>query len=93
MFSLSPKTFTQSYGVIGSTTLNSTCGDYIHLNPMSREVTVLYRNGSVYTYKNVSLRSIWKFIIDESRSFGKFVNNVLKTDRVKVYPWTKVLCG
>ena len=37
----------------------------------------------IYSYTNVSRRDIIKFIIDKSKSLGKFVNNVLLTDRVK----------
>ena len=80
-------TFTQSYGVIGATQLNSTVGEYINLAPLKRQVTVLYKNGSVYTYYNVSMRAILKFIMDDARSIGKFINNVLMQPRVTFKQW------
>ena len=36
------------------------------------------------SYTNVSRRAIIKFIMDDARSLGKFVNNVLLSNRVQV---------
>lgn len=46
-------------------------------------VTVWYSDDTNYRYTNVSRRAIFKFIIDDARSLGKFVNNVLKCNEVK----------
>ena len=57
---------------------NSTVADSINVDLLSGTVTVLYKDGSIYRYSNVSRRAIFKFIVDDARSFGKFINNVLK---------------
>ena len=62
--------------------VNSTACDSIHVDAISGTVSVLYKDCSMYTYTNVSRRAIIKFIMDDARSLGKFVNNVLKQQRV-----------
>ena len=44
--------------------------------------SVLYKDGSIYRYTNVSRRAIIKFMLDDARSLGKFINVVLKQQRV-----------
>ena len=63
--------------------VNSTACDSVHVDAMSGTASVLYKDGSMYSYKNVSRRAIIKFIHDDARSLGKFINNVLLTDRVQ----------
>ena len=63
--------------------VNSTACDSIHVDAISGTASVMYKNGDIYSYTNVSRRDIIKFMIDKSKSLGKFVNNVLLTDRVK----------
>ena len=46
------------------------------------KVTVAFSNGGVYDYTNVSRRACIKFVIDDARSLGKFVNNVPSKPRV-----------
>ena len=63
--------------------VNSTACDSIHVDAINGTASVMYKNSDIYTYTNVSRRAIIKFIMDDARSLGKFVNNVLLTDRVK----------
>ena len=62
--------------------INSTCADSIHVDAVTGTASVLYKDGSIYRYTNVSRRAIIKFIFDDARSLGKFVNVVLKQQRV-----------
>ena len=60
----------------------STAADSIHVDALNGTASVLYKDGSIYRYTNVSRRAILKFIVDDARSLGKFINNVLKQQRV-----------
>ena len=68
-----------------------TCDNYVGSNAAQSLVvngwrgtaSVLFNDGSLYCYKNVSRRAIVLFILDDARSLGKFVNKVLKQERVK----------
>ena len=62
--------------------VNSTACDSVHVDAITGTASVLYKNGDIYSYNNVSRRAIMKFILDPARSLGKFINNVLKADRV-----------
>ena len=62
--------------------INSTCADSVHVDAITGTASVLYKDGSIYRYENVSRRAIIKFIMDDARSLGKFINNVLKAERV-----------
>ena len=62
--------------------INSTAADSVHVDAITGTASVLYKDGSIYRYTNVSRRAIIKFILDDARSLGKFINNVLKADRV-----------
>ena len=61
---------------------NSSCSDGVAVDIISGTASVLFSNGAVYRYTNVSRRAILKFILDDARSLGKFVNVVLKQPRV-----------
>ena len=63
--------------------INSTACDSVHVDAITGTASVLYKDGSIYRYENVSRRAIIKFITDDARSLGKFVNNVLKCERVQ----------
>ena len=63
--------------------VNSTCADSIHLDVVNGTASVLYKDGSIYRYSNVSRRAILKFILDDARSLGRFVNTYCKADGVK----------
>ena len=62
--------------------VNSTCADSVYADAVTGTVSVLYKDGAIYNYTNVSRRAIVKFILDDARSLGKFINNVLKAQRV-----------
>ena len=62
--------------------INSTAVDYMSVNAWKGRAYVRFTNGCDYLYTNVSRRAIIKFILDDARSLGKFVNNVLKQQRV-----------
>ena len=63
--------------------INSTAADSVHVDAITGTASVLYKDGSIYRYENVSRRAIIKFIHDDARSLGNFINNVLLTDRVQ----------
>jgi len=63
--------------------VNSTCADYISVDAINGTARVMFNNGVIYNYTNVSRRAIIKFIHDDARSMGKFVNNVLTQQRVQ----------
>ena len=69
--------FTQSDNYVPST-----CADSVHVDALSGTASVLYKDGSIYRYTNVSRRAIIKFMLDDARSLGKFINVVLKQQRV-----------
>ena len=58
--------------------VNSTACDSIYVDAIKGTASVLYKDGGIYNYTNVSRRAIIKFILDDARSMGKFINNVLK---------------
>ena len=66
--------------------VNSTAWDSVHVDALDGTARVMFKDSKgkvqVYDYKNVSRRAIIKFIHDDARSLGKFINNVLLTDRV-----------
>ena len=66
----------------------STCCDSISVDALDGTARVMFKDSKgkvqVYDYKNVSRRAIFKFIHDDARSLGKFVNNVLTQKRVQV---------
>lgn len=65
--------------------LNSTAVDGMLVNPWRGTASVAFKDGGFYNYTNVSRRACVKFVMDPARSLGKFVNNVLKQDRVNAY--------
>ena len=60
----------------------STAADSVHVDALNGTASVLYKDGSIYRYTNVSRRAIIKFMLDDARSLGKFINVVLKQQRV-----------
>ena len=74
--------FFQSVFTNCSNYVNSTAADSVYVDAITGTASVLYKDGSVYRYTNVSRRAIVKFILDPARSLGKFVNVVLKQQRV-----------
>lgn len=79
--------FNTARAFITGVNINSTAVDQMYVNPFRGKVTVAFSNGGVYDYTNVSRRACIKFVIDDARSLGKFVNNVLKQSRVSTAAW------
>jgi len=77
--------FYQSIFTCTDNYINSTAADSVHVDAISGTASVLYKDGSIYRYTNVSRRAIIKFILDDARSLGKFINNVLKAERVDAF--------
>ena len=75
--------FFQSIFTMCDNYVASTCADSVHVDAITGTASVLFNDGSIYRYTNVSRRAIIKFIMDDARSLGKFINNVLLTDRVR----------
>ena len=75
--------FFQSIFTMCDNYVPSTCADSVHVDAISGTASVLFNDGNIYRYTNVSRRAIIKFIIDDAKSLGKFINNVLLTDRVR----------
>ena len=76
--------------------VNSTAADSVHVDAISGTASVLFKNGDLYRFNNVSRRAIIKFMVDDARSLGKFINNVLLADRVDAqYVWARpnYVCG
>ena len=70
--------FTNCDNYVSSTSVTS-----IHLDVITGTVAVLFNNDLMYRYTNVSRRAILKFILDDARSLGRFVNTYCKADTVK----------
>ena len=64
--------------------INSTAAQAIQVDAVKGTATVQFQDFSMYHYKNVSRRAIVKFLMDDARSLGKFINNVLTQQRVSV---------
>ena len=77
--------FFQSIFTVTDNYVASTCADSIHVDAVAGTASVLYKDGSIYRYTNVSRRAIIKFILDDARSLGKFINVVLKQQRVDAF--------
>ena len=72
--------------LIAGRDMNSTVAQGMLVNPWLGRASVMFNDGSFYDYVNVSRRACFKFLLDKGgRSMGKFINNVLKQDRVYVY--------
>ena len=74
--------FFQSIFTLTENYVSSTAIESVHVDAVKGTASVLFKDGSLHHYKNVSRKAIIFFIHDEARSLGKFVNKVLKADRV-----------
>ena len=63
-------------------TRSSNCADAITVDALNGTAAVMFKNGSIYSYANVSRRAIANFMINECASLGFFINNILKDSRV-----------
>ena len=73
--------FSNTTSYVPSTAVRS-----LYVDPIRGIATAMYIkddiNNGIYKYTNVSRRAIIKFMLDDARSLGKFVNVVLKQPRV-----------
>ena len=72
----------QSIFAGASNHINSTAANYVSVDALNGTARVMFKDGNIYEYTNVSRRAIVKFIHDDARSLGKFINNVLTQQRV-----------
>lgn len=63
--------------------VSSTSITSVHVDVMTGTVAVLYNNDEMYRYTGVSRKAILTFILDSSRSLGRFVNTYCKSNDVK----------
>ena len=55
--------------------------------PIEGKCSVMYNNGHIYEYSNVSRRAIFSIIANDKQSIGKWVNHNCKTKGVAC-EWT-----
>ena len=61
---------------------NSTCADGVAVDIISGTASVLFENGAVYNYTNVSRRAIANLLINPNISLGFWINdNLVRTQR------------
>ena len=54
----------------------------LHVYPLEGKAQVMYNNGDLYEYSNVSRRAIFSVIANDKQSLGKWVNHNCKTKGV-----------
>ncbi len=63
---------------------NSSCCDGVSVDLLTGTASVLYTNGAVYNYTNVSRRAIANLIFNPNMSLGFWINsNLVDNKRVK----------
>ncbi len=62
---------------------NSSAIQELHVYPLEGKATVMYNNGNIYEYSNVSRRAIFSVIANDKQSLGKWVNHNCKTSGVE----------
>ena len=67
---------------------NSTCADGISVDIISGTASVLFSNGAVYRYTNVSRRAIANLLINPNISLGFWINDNLVGTRRTNYTQT-----
>jgi len=60
---------------------NSSCSDGIAVDIISGTASVLFSNGSVYRYTNVSRRAIANLLLNRNMSLGFWINDNLKVNK------------
>ena len=55
-------------------TRNSSCCNGVSVDLLTGTASVLYTNGAVYNYTNVSRRAIVKLLLEDTISLGSWVN-------------------
>ena len=68
---------------------NSTCSDGIAVDIIAGTASVLFSNGAVYEYTNVSRRAIANLLLNRNISLGFWINencvNALRATGTQVY--------
>ena len=67
---------------------NSSCSDGVAVDIISGTASVLYSNGSVYRYTNVSRRAIANLLINPNISLGFWINTNLVDNKRVAYTQT-----
>ena len=74
--------FSNTTSYVPSTAVRS-----LYVDPIRGTATAMYikddMNNGIYKYTNVSRRAIAKFLLDDARSLGKFLNYVCQAARTK----------
>ena len=60
---------------------NSTCSDGVAVDLLTGTASVLFANGSVYNYTNVSRRAIANLLLNRNMSLGFWINDNLKVNK------------
>jgi hypothetical protein len=68
------------------TNRTSACVRRIYADPLTGEVSVTYKGGSIYDYTNVNRLAILNLMLNKNISLGFWVNkNLLNNERVVCY--------
>ena len=67
---------------------NSTCSDGVAVDLLTGTASVLFANGAVYNYTNVSRRAIANLLINPNISLGFWINDNLVGTRRTNYTQT-----
>ena len=65
------------FNLKGIVARSSSCVARLSVNVIDGTCTVIYKNGSVYDYTNVSRRALFNVLNNDEISLGFFVNNHL----------------
>ena len=60
---------------------NSTCADGVAVDLLTGTASVLFANGAVYNYTNVSRRAIANLLLNRNMSLGFWINDNLKDNK------------
>ena len=75
---------------------NSSCADGISVDIIAGTASVLFSNGAVYRYTNVSRRAIANLLINPNISLGFWINDNLvgarRTDYTQTYDAIPACC-
>ncbi len=71
------------FNLTGIVKRSSSCVDRIFANVKTGTCTVVYKDGSVYDYTNVSRRALFSLLNNESVSLGFFINTHLLYNQSK----------
>ena len=60
---------------------NSSCSDGVAVDIIAGTASVLFSNGAVYRYTNVSRRAIANLLLNRNMSLGFWINDNLKANK------------